>query len=609
MLIDRSHDPSFPSDHATGSVRGVRRVLIVSADIGAGHDVPARAVADDLAREDPSVQVTVLNGLPDMGRLLKALLRDGSWLALRHMPWVFELEYWLAARMLPTRWLGQFLLYRLSRRGVLRRIAAARPDAIVSTYPGLTAVLGELRRRGQIEVPVYSVITDLAGLHYWAHPGVDMHFVTHPESIEEVERITGRHNVRCARPPTSPQFFEPRDPAAARRALGLPAEKPVVAISGGGWGIGDLPGAVDTVLESQPDAVVVCLAGRDEQLHKRLERRYATEPRVRVMGFTNRIGDVMAAADALVHSTAGLTVLEAIMRGCPVVSYGFAVGHLRLNNAAFKRFGLARTANSPAALVVALRDALSDGGEPDLSFARRPAIASLVLNGELRATPLPTWRLRARHAGAAMAASVVLTGSLLSIDGAYSLLARPLDLRPITAVATNRPRVGLLVDVPARLVPGLAGDLARAHAHATFAVAGGASASTLAHASAAGDEVIPRLNGSRFASWVHARAQVLRSAHRLGLSGHFLYAVPPDGFTLGQYLLAHTAGGTPVSGAFRYTGAAGRPSALRAGDLVEVTLPPDAASATQTLTSIAEHIRHRGLQPVRISDLLHPRPQ
>ena len=52
-------------------------------------------------------------------------------------------------------------------------------------------MLGMLRENRRLEIPVQSAITDLAGLRYWAHPGVDLHYVTHPESIEEVERLVG----------------------------------------------------------------------------------------------------------------------------------------------------------------------------------------------------------------------------------------------------------------------------------------------------------------------------------------------------------------------------------------------------------------------------------
>ena len=64
------------------------------------------------------------------------------------------------------------------------------------------------------------------------------------------------------------------------------------------------------------------------------------------MGFTDRMGDVLAASDALIHSSAGLTVLEAIIRGCPVISYGFGYGHVRASNRALERFGLAQVART-----------------------------------------------------------------------------------------------------------------------------------------------------------------------------------------------------------------------------------------------------------------------
>ncbi len=47
---------------------------------------------------------------------------------------------------------------------------------------------------------------------------------------------------------------------------------------------------------------------------------------MRVLGFTDRMPEVLAAADVLVHSTGGVTCLEARAAGTPVVSYGLPVG-------------------------------------------------------------------------------------------------------------------------------------------------------------------------------------------------------------------------------------------------------------------------------------------
>ena len=124
----------------------------------------------------------------------------------------------------PTRWLARKLLVLFGRRGLTRLILAHDPDLIVSTYPGVTAVLGELRRkRPASRCPCYSSITDLAGLQFWAHPGIDRHFITHPESAEEVEQIAGPGSVRWAKPPTAAGVpGRTRDRGDARRALALP---------------------------------------------------------------------------------------------------------------------------------------------------------------------------------------------------------------------------------------------------------------------------------------------------------------------------------------------------------------------------------------------------
>ncbi len=116
---------------------------------------------------------------------------------------------------------------------------------------------------------------------------------------------------------------------------------------------------------------MLCLCGRNDKLRARVAKRFGDEPRLRLMGFTDRMGDVLAASDALIHSSAGLTVLEAIIRGCPVISYGFGYGHVRASNSALERFGLAQVAPSQSALGPALdralehlpnRTALSRGG-------------------------------------------------------------------------------------------------------------------------------------------------------------------------------------------------------------------------------------------------------
>ena len=61
-----------------------------------------------------------------------------------------------------------------------------------------------------------------------------------PSRSRRSSRSPGPAASRWAKPPTSPAFLAARSRADARRALGLPAEGKVIAVSGGGWGVGDL---------------------------------------------------------------------------------------------------------------------------------------------------------------------------------------------------------------------------------------------------------------------------------------------------------------------------------------------------------------------------------
>jgi processive 1,2-diacylglycerol beta-glucosyltransferase len=352
------------------------RVLVLSAAIGEGHDLPARFLAAGLERA--GAQARVEDGLHAMGAFLEGLALSGSPFASRWGGLLFDVEYVLLTRAPPARCLAGSLMRRIGGRGLLTLIAATRPDVVASTYPGVTELLGRLRAEGGLALPVVSAITDLAALRWWAHPAVDLHLVTHPESIAEVRSIVGpRADVRAVRGLNDPAFLAPRDRLAAREALGLPPAPPIVLVSGGGWGVGDLAGATGAALAANAHAVLLC--GRNAAARERMQARYGADGRVTVLGFSDRMPDLLAAADCLVHSTAGLTVLEAVQRGCPAISYGWGHGHVRVNNRAFAAHGLATVAKTPDDLAGALRRALRARRPPELSFAELPDAAEVVL--------------------------------------------------------------------------------------------------------------------------------------------------------------------------------------------------------------------------------------
>jgi processive 1,2-diacylglycerol beta-glucosyltransferase len=627
----------MPRRHRTPISRrrpGPKRVLILSADVGEGHAAAARALARQLDASPEPTEVTVIDGLAAMGPLLQPVVEDGYRVQLRFFPWTYTVIYLLLERVAPVRVAARKLLCLLGSRPLAKRIAAHEPDVVVSTYPAVTVVLARLRRTQVVRCPTVATITDLTGLFFWAQPGIDTHLVMYGESMGPVERIAGEGSARLVRPLISSEFLDERPQVQARRTLGLPEEGHLVVVSGGGWGVGDVEGAVREIAGIPDVSAIVCLAGRNEQLHERLSEDFAAEPHVHVYGFTEQMPEILAAADTLVHSTGGVTCLEAKATGTPVVSYGLPVGHARLNTRAMADLGLLRLANNTrelreqvqasfaehhalrgrtehpreGLLAVAGQNTvaapeLADGVEAsevsDPGLAEQPldpTAVELVLDAPRRVRPIPLWRLRLVAFVTQMVLLVAVSTWLMSTDEVTAFAGLFLGVHPLKHVQTANPDVGLVVRAPASEVTVLASELANAGIRASFTDNGLDAKATIAGLRALHDELVPEVphSGSPL-RWVRTRGTLRSQARALGLRHRFYFLQPPNGLTVGQLVLARTAGALPVAGAERLNATGSIPHhRLRAGDVLVVSVDGTPSSVVG-LEHIVSWLRSEGL--------------
>ena len=603
-------DKRSPSPPRT---RRRERVLILSADVGEGHAAAARALAEQISRSPHPTEVTVIDGLAAMGPFVRPVVEDGYRVQLRFIPWTYTVVYWLLEHVAPVRALARWLLCRFGSRPLARTIADHEPDVVVSTYPAVTVVLARLRRTGEVKCPTVATITDLTGLFFWAQPGIDMHLVMYDESVPSVERIAGAGSVQLVSPLISAEFLQPRPPAEARRSLGLPEEGRVVVVSGGGWGVGDVAGAVREFTRVPEVGAIVCLAGRNDHLADRLRRDFDGDERVHVYGFTDRMPDVLAAADVLVHSTGGVTCLEAMAAGTPVVSYGLPVGHARINTRAMAALDLLLLANDKDELrehVCASFAGAGDGdgnGKTPKATAPRPVAASpveAVLGAPRRVRPIPRWQLRTVAAATWLALLFVVGSWVMSTDEVTSVAARVLDVHELARVSTHERVVGLVVDAPQPELAAVAARLAVSGVHVTLGDGAKVpSRGRISSVRALGDELLPEVPASGPLRWERTRGMLGSQARALGIHGRYFYLRPRGGLSVGQLVLARTAGATPVKGALRVSATARlRRRQLRAGDVVVVELDGSAASLVG-LERIASTLESDGLRPESLGSL------
>ena len=572
-----------------GTAPSVVRVLILTAPVGEGHVAAARTLEEDILRANATAVVAVCDVLPALRRPLRWLLSDAYRWQLRSAPWLFGLLFGGLRRSRVLRWLARAGLSLAGSRGLLRLVRRHPAEVIVSTWPPATTILGCLRLRGKVRVPVCAAITDFAGLELWADRGVDLHLVMDERLVPAVERVAGCGSARPVAPLVASRFLTASSPTEARRALGLPADGRVVVVSGGGWAVGDLEGAVWTALELD-NVFVVCLAGRDEAARERLESAFAAEQRVSVHGFIDTMSDLLAAADVLVHSTGGVTCLEALARGCPIVAFGAPPGHALLLARDMAAFGMVAHARSRAELRAVLAGAASRRTVP---LAPGVDAAGLVL----AVAPRVRASLRARLARtAATAAALALTlFALAASDATYPVVAEAFALPESTSLSPAAGAVALVVRGQRRDLLALAPIARREHLHASVSVSDALTGADVATLRAAGLEPIPELRSSGVVSALAARGELQRQLARYRLQGRFYYLAPHEGFTITDYLLIRELGGTPIQAGYQLPSKPPDLGALHPGEVVLATLAPDQGDGPVRLLASIRRLERAGL--------------
>jgi UDP-N-acetylglucosamine:LPS N-acetylglucosamine transferase len=334
-------------------------VAVISAGIGAGHDGAARELARRLTASGvPVTRHDFLDLLPaGLGRTLRGTY--ARQLSVAPATWGWLLHAMAGPRLSDG-------VAALSHRAAAERMLAAigpAPAAVVSTYPLASQVLGRLRRSGRLRAPAVAFITDPSVHRLCVAAGIDLYLAPGRTTAEHVRRLHGARTVAVA-PVVGPAFRPARgryEMVAARRRLGLPLHVRLTVVVAGSWGVGDVDRTVDDIVASATSVpVVVC--GRNESLRRRLTQSGAAI----ALGWVDKMPDLLRAADAVVHNAGGLSTMEAMASGVPVISYRCLPGHGVANAAVLAAEGLSPWPATPTGLTAALRHAL------DGNHRRRP---------------------------------------------------------------------------------------------------------------------------------------------------------------------------------------------------------------------------------------------
>lgn len=341
-----------------------RRVLIVSASMGAGHDTVARELARRARDRGHEAHIVDVLGLLPYG--LGAGLRVGYQSSVRHFPWAYGAVFRLLLRRGSGCRPSGVPLARLAGARLAELAARTRADVVVPVFHLGAQLTGHLRSRGRLRVPSVVFLIDFAVHRQWLHPGNDRYLCLTDEAAAEVRQDIAKP-AEAIGPMVAPEFFMPGRTTArwTRRFDRYAPGRPPVLISAGAWGTGTRLPATARLLAGHGFLPVV-LCGRNERLRTGL----TAVPGVLALGWVADMTGLMHASDALVDNAAGQTAVQALAAGLPVVGYRPLPGHGAEGVRRMAALGVADLAADEAGLLASLGRLTPEGPDRERQVAQ-----------------------------------------------------------------------------------------------------------------------------------------------------------------------------------------------------------------------------------------------
>jgi UDP-N-acetylglucosamine:LPS N-acetylglucosamine transferase len=313
----------------------MKKVLILTAGFGDGHNAAARSLRDAVELLDEDARAEVIDPFADSYGVFNTLARKTYLGIVQYAPKLWGGFYSLLENPLVERQLGGFTRLQNTLERVL---AETQPDCVVSTYPIYAHVIQKIYRdHHERPFRFVTVVTDSISVNsLWFRAPSDF-FCVADDPTAEVLRRGGvpEKQIKTLGFPVSLAFANPQ--AELPPPVGREPRRVLYLINTGRKKAGR---AIDRLLELD-DVHLTITVGRDPQLRAELmERTRRHAGRVRVLGWTNRMPELMMSHHLVIGKAGGATVQEAIAARCPMIVNQVIPGQEEGNAELIEKFNL-----------------------------------------------------------------------------------------------------------------------------------------------------------------------------------------------------------------------------------------------------------------------------
>ncbi|HEY0545734.1 MAG TPA: glycosyltransferase [Pyrinomonadaceae bacterium] len=304
----------------------VPKILIISSDTGGGHRSAAAAIVAGVQKffHGQSYAVRVVRAIEDSHAITEKLVRFYNWV-LRHRQHWMKYFYWAVNRFRPET---RKFFYTRTVGYVQELFERWCPHVVVSVHPLTQHIFARVLKELNLAdtIPLVTVVTDpyYGFWKGWACDDVRLYLVASEEARQQlIDYGVAPERIKVSGMPVHPKFAFPGEQAAqaARRALGLDAEKFTVFVNAGWVGGGNIPQIFRELVNGELDVQAIFLAGKNEELKLEAETIAASANfPIKVIGYSEQVEQLMGAANVMISKLGGLTTFEALACRLPIIA-------------------------------------------------------------------------------------------------------------------------------------------------------------------------------------------------------------------------------------------------------------------------------------------------
>lgn len=304
-----------------------KKYLFVYLKTGGGHLAPARAIFNYLNKHLPDkVEPQLIYGFEKTPRWVQYIVEDGYRMLQYTGKWFFEFLYALNKVPLIAR-ISCNLLAPFMSKYLEEVILNEKPEKIIIFHFFCIIPIYRILKRNKLSIPVQTVITDPFTPHPMWFLVRNQNFIVFSKDLEErVIRKKRGYSVQSLSFILDEKFSQSlstEEILSVKKKLDYNPDKKMILILGGGDGIPKGEKILNELLQSNLNAEIAIVCGKNEVLQiaaEKLKQNYNAD-QLKIYGYVDFIYELINISDVVITKCGASTIMEILnLKKVPVVN-------------------------------------------------------------------------------------------------------------------------------------------------------------------------------------------------------------------------------------------------------------------------------------------------